>query len=146
MEVFESTFVAGTRREAAADGGGRKAEPLGRGGTSILLEVGGFNLGGLDERRGGGAIFGMVSVALLDGSCFCSKSDVLVALPLLCFGLPSCCAVDDAETGSSDNGLSKVNVGLSSRIVSSLVFSSTYKSSSFGKGENSDSLRYLYRR
>jgi len=47
MEVFERTFVSGTRRVEAAEGGGRRALPfVGRGGGGMELKVGGFSRGG----------------------------------------------------------------------------------------------------
>ena len=58
IEALERTFVAGTRSDEAADGGGRTGMPLlGRGGAGIELRVGGFRRGGLDVLTGG-AIMG----------------------------------------------------------------------------------------
>jgi hypothetical protein len=46
--AVERVFVAGTRRDAAAEGGGRRGALVeGRGGGGIELNVGGFNAGGL---------------------------------------------------------------------------------------------------
>jgi hypothetical protein len=95
IDVFERTLVAGTRRDAAADGGGRRAVPLRRGGAGMVQEVEGLSLGGLDERAGGGAMLGTVSLAFVDDSCFCSCSDVLVKLPSLEFGLTSSCGFNE---------------------------------------------------
>ncbi len=47
MEEFERTLVGGTRREDAAEGGGRSAPFPGRGGASMLPNVGGLRRGGL---------------------------------------------------------------------------------------------------
>ena len=118
MEVLERTFVAGTRREAAADGDGRRADPPGRGGASMLLKEGGLSLGGLDEHAGGGAILGAVSLAFGDRSCVCSGSCILISLPLFSFGATSSCGFNEAGSGSSCTGSSKANVGLSSRALS----------------------------
>lgn len=64
IEVFESTFVGGTRSIEAAEGGGRNAEPLvGRGGGGMELNVGGF-------RRGGSIMDGTVVVRFA-GSIAC---------------------------------------------------------------------------
>ena len=59
MDVLESTFVCGTRSEAAADGGGRTELLDGRGGAGIDPNVGAFRRGGLEDRplgTGGGGI------------------------------------------------------------------------------------------
>ena len=59
IEVFESTLVCGTRKEAAVDGGGRTTPFEGRGGAGMLPNVGGFKRGGLEDRvrrSGGGGI------------------------------------------------------------------------------------------
>lgn len=48
MEVLGRTFVTGTRRDDAADGGGRKVPFPGRGGAAMLPKVGGLRRGGLD--------------------------------------------------------------------------------------------------
>ena len=46
--AVERVFVTGTRREDAAEGGGRRGALFeGRGGGGIELNVGGFNAGGL---------------------------------------------------------------------------------------------------
>lgn len=121
MEVLESTFVAGTRREAAADGGGRRADPPGLGEAGMLLEARGFGLGGLDERAGGGPIFGAASLAFGDGSRLCSGSDVFVMEPLLKFDPTPSCGFDQAGSGFSCAGPSKVIVGFSSRRLSLYV-------------------------
>lgn len=47
MEEFERTLVVGTRREDAAEGGGRSAPFPGRGGAGMLPNVGGLRRGGL---------------------------------------------------------------------------------------------------
>jgi len=58
MEEFERTLVGGTRREDAAEGGGRRAPFPGRGGAGMLPNVGGLRRGGL----GGLVIVGGASV------------------------------------------------------------------------------------
>jgi hypothetical protein len=113
MDVFERTFVAGTRREDAADGGGRRAEPPGRGGAGMLLKVGGFSLGGLDERVGG-AMFGATSLAFSEGSRVCSGACISMRLPLLGCGATCSCGFGKAGTRPSMGGSSNAKVGLSS--------------------------------
>lgn len=80
--AVDKVFVVGTRREAAADGGGRRGALVdGRGGGGIELKVGGLSEGGLlleglcgagrsllDEssakrKEGLGAVDGVVSLA-----------------------------------------------------------------------------------
>jgi hypothetical protein len=144
MEVLERTFVAGTRREAAADGDGRRAEPPERGGASMPLNEGGLSLGGLDKRAGGGAILGVVSLAFDDRSCACSGSCILISLPLLSFGATSFCGFNEAGNGSSCTDASKPNVGLPSQSLSLfLSFSTVFCSSTAGDAGRP---RYLYRR
>jgi len=58
-EAFGRTLVAGTRRDAAAEGGGRTKPLPGRGGGARLLADDGFRRGGLDglfSFGGGGGI------------------------------------------------------------------------------------------
>lgn len=100
------------RRDAAADGGGRRAEPLGRGGAGMVLEVAVFSLGP-GERAGGGAMLGAVSLAFIADSCFCSCSDVLVDLPSLEFGLTPSCGVNKAFIGRSSASPLNCMVGFS---------------------------------
>lgn len=115
IDVFESTFLTGTRRDADADGGGRKAVPPGRGGAGMLLNVGGFRRGGLWDRREGVAICGGLRARLGECFFFCSGSDVwlwmvpLLRSPGLAFWL-----CDAGSTGCSASGTSKVKDGLSS--------------------------------
>ena len=49
IDAFGRTFVGGTRREAAAEGGGRRTPFPGRGGADILPNVAGFRRGGLED-------------------------------------------------------------------------------------------------
>lgn len=53
VEALRSGFVGGTRREAAADGGGRINPLPGLGGGARLPKLGGFRRGGLDGLIGG---------------------------------------------------------------------------------------------
>lgn len=63
------------------------------------LRVGSFILGGLDERAGGGAIFGATKVAFDNGSGVRAGSCVLMRLPLFSFGAKSACGSNEAEGG-----------------------------------------------
>ncbi len=61
IDVFGSTFVCGTRREAAVDGEGRRNPLKGIAPAGELLNLGGLSLGGLEdlvrgEGGGGGGI------------------------------------------------------------------------------------------
>ena len=62
MEVFRRDFCGGTRKEAAAEGGGRRIPFPGRGGAGIAPNVGGFRRGGFVDTvprpRGGGGKMG----------------------------------------------------------------------------------------
>lgn len=109
MEVFGSTFVEGTRKEDAADSVGRRAEPAGRGGAGMPLNVGGFSLGGLGKRVEGCDILGATSLPFGRFSSGCLISScVLLILPLL--GATCSCGFSKAGTGSS-LGSSKAKVG-----------------------------------
>lgn len=59
-DAFGKAFVTGTRREAAAEGGGRRKPFPGRGGAWEPTKLGAFRRGGLDDRfsfgGGGGGI------------------------------------------------------------------------------------------
>jgi len=99
MEEFERTLVGGTRREDAAEGGGRRAPFPGRGGAGMLPNVGGLRRGGL----GGLVIVGGASVGdsmvsgrpRTTGRVASSFFELLFALapsltPLLAQSLESC--------------------------------------------------------
>jgi hypothetical protein len=102
--AFGTGFVAGTRREEAADGGGRTAPLPGRGGAASPPTEGGLSPGGLDDRLGLGGCdiidFGGGSIAvasleisggLIDGASVC------LVVVLVTSRIPS----DTASTASS---------------------------------------------
>jgi hypothetical protein len=73
-DAFGRGFVVGTRREAAADGGGRTKPLPGRGGADALLNVGGLRRGGLDGLLnlgggGGGGCIDICGVSLFCATC-----------------------------------------------------------------------------
>ena len=95
MEVFGRTFVCGTRREDAAEGGGRSGAPLvSRGGVGRDPIVGGFSRGGLLERVVGGCMLEADGDAVEDPLwSFLSRGGV----PILLAGLFS--TVDTSKVG-----------------------------------------------
>ena len=82
MEVFGRSFVCGTRREDAAEGGGRSGAPLvSRGGAGRDPIVGGFSRGGLLGRGVGGCMLEADGDAVENPLwSFLSRGDVLILL------------------------------------------------------------------
>lgn len=141
MDLFESTFWVGTRREAAAEGGGRRAEPPGPGGAGILLKVVGFSRGGVCDFMDGGAIAIVLGTEFdAVASCALVSRLPLEDLPFLEGTSNLSTSLNDIGSSNSGEGPSKVKHGAPSWTWCPSRLSSSV--SAFGHGEEAGAMRY----